>query len=58
VIYPMYKIIEAHWSTNPKDSHSQGDADCTYAVVDEQDKMIEMFTKLEDAKSFLSSFQS
>ncbi len=54
----MYKIIEAHWSTNPKDSHSQGDADCTYAVVDEQDKMIEMFTKLEDAKSFLSSFQS
>lgn len=44
-------IIEAHWSKNPKDSHSENDADSTYAVTLTGEFYI--FNTKQEAEDFL-----
>ncbi len=51
-----YKIIEAHWSTDPSDSHQPDDADCTYAVLDPYGKLVNIFLKRFDAEQAVPSF--
>ena len=54
----MLKIIEAHWSTHKEDSHSENDADGTYAVVNENEKIVEIFTKKQEAEDFINKNQN
>lgn len=53
----MYKIIEAHWSTNPNDSHTSDDGDSTYAVLDLDGEIIDIFTKRVDAEVFVRNIR-
>lgn len=50
----MYKIIEAHWSTDKtNENHQQDDADCTYAVIDGTGDLLGIVTKLVEAKNMV-----
>lgn len=52
----QYQIISAHWSTNPKDSHSADDEDCTYVIEDVvTSKLYGIFNKFAEAQEFISN---
>ena|SRR5579872_2766417 len=46
-------ISEAHWSTDEDDSHSENDADSTYAIINAQGEMLYMFDTRQEAESFM-----
>ncbi len=46
-------IIEGHWSTDKSDSHSENDADSTYAVVGAKNEPLYIFNTRQEAEKFL-----
>lgn len=46
-------IRSAHWSSVEDDSHSENDADSTYAIINAQGEMLYMFNTKEEAEEFV-----
>ena len=53
-----FKIIESHWSTDPSDSHTPDDADCTYLVLNRGGIPEGLFSKRSDAEEFIKKLKN
>lgn len=46
-------VIEAHWSTDDRDSHTVNDADSTYAVKAVNGELVRIFNNKEEAEQYI-----